>query len=212
MMSALPLMVFLMVTVVLVTTGAPTVEGMIIASMLGISAGMLVARDLAQYGEEVFSLMANRTATVAVVCWLWAGTFSGIMAASGLVEAIVWLGWKLNLQGAWLTVSIFISAAVFATSLGTGIGTVLGFTAIMYPAGIVLGANPAAVMGAIISGAAFGDNVSPVSDTTIVSAATQETDVGGGGAFPIEIRAHHLCHLDRALLCLRRRQDRFAGR
>ena len=179
MMSALPLMVFLMVTVVLVTTGAPTVEGMIIASMLGISAGMLVARDLAQYGEEVFSLMANRTATVAVVCWLWAGTFSGIMAASGLVEAIVWLGWKLNLQGAWLTVSIFISAAVFATSLGTGIGTVLGFTAIMYPAGIVLGANPAAVMGAIISGAAFGDNVSPVSDTTIVSAATQETDVGG---------------------------------
>lgn len=49
----------------------------------------------------------------------------------------------------------------------------------MYPAGIVLGANPAAVMGAIISGAAFGDNVSPVSDTTIVSAATQETDVGG---------------------------------
>ena len=178
-MSALPLMVFLMVTVVLVTTGAPTVEGMIIASMLGISAGMLVARDLAQYGEEVFSLMANRTATVAVVCWLWAGTFSGIMAASGLVEAIVWLGWKLNLQGAWLTVSIFISAAVFATSLGTGIGTVLGFTAIMYPAGIVLGANPAAVMGAIISGAAFGDNVSPVSDTTIVSAATQETDVGG---------------------------------
>ena len=178
-MSALPLMVFLMVTVVLVTTGAPTVEGMIIASMLGISAGMLVARDLALYGEEVFSLMANRTATVAVVCWLWAGTFSGIMAASGLVEAIVWLGWKLNLQGAWLTVSIFISAAVFATSLGTGIGTVLGFTAIMYPAGIVLGANPAAVMGAIISGAAFGDNVSPVSDTTIVSAATQETDVGG---------------------------------
>ena len=178
-MSALPLMVFLMVTVVLVTTGAPTVEGMIIASMLGISAGMLVARDLAQYGEEVFSLMANRTATVAVVCWLWAGTFSGIMAASGLVEAIVWLGWKLNLQGAWLTVSIFISAAVFATSLGTGIGTVLGFTAIMYPAGIVLGANPAAVMGAIISGAAFGDNMSPVSDTTIVSAATQETDVGG---------------------------------
>lgn len=82
----------------------------------------------------------------------------------------------------------------------------------MYPAGIVLGANPAAVMGAIISGAAFGDNVSPVSDTTIVSAATQETDVGGGGAFPIEIRAHHLCHLDRALLCLRRRQDRIAGR
>ncbi len=179
MMSTLPLFVFLIVTVIMVAQGAPTVEGMIIASMLGISAGMLVAKDIGQYGEAIFSLMANRTATVAVVCWLWAGAFSGIMAASGLVEAIVWIGWRLNLQGAWLTVSIFISAAIFATSLGTGLGTVLGFTAIMYPAGIVLGANPAAIMGAIISGAAFGDNMSPVSDTTIVSAATQETDVGG---------------------------------
>ncbi len=49
----------------------------------------------------------------------------------------------------------------------------------MYPAGIVLGANPAVLMGAILSGGAFGDNLAPISDTTIVSAATQETDVGG---------------------------------
>jgi len=175
----LPLFIFLIATVILVAKGAPTVEGMIIVSMLGVSAGMLVAKDIARYGEAVFSLMASRTATVAVVCWLWAGAFSGIMASSGLIEAIVWIGWKLDLQGARLTVSVFVSAAIFATSLGTGLGTVLGFTAIMYPAGVVLGANPAAIMGAIISGAAFGDNVSPVSDTTIVSAATQETDVGG---------------------------------
>ncbi|UCF14488.1 MAG: hypothetical protein JSW59_13825, partial [Phycisphaerales bacterium] len=60
-MSALPLFVFLIVTVILVAQGAPEVEGMIIASMLGISAGMLVAKDIAQYGEAVFSLMANRT-------------------------------------------------------------------------------------------------------------------------------------------------------
>ncbi|MHC4431467.1 MAG: hypothetical protein ACYTBS_06465, partial [Planctomycetota bacterium] len=96
-MSTLPLFVFLVVTVILVAKGAPEVEGMIIASMLGISAGMLVAKDIAKYGDAVFSLMANRTGTVAVVCWLWAGAFSGIMSASGLVEAIVWIGWKLNL-------------------------------------------------------------------------------------------------------------------
>jgi Na+/H+ antiporter NhaC len=163
----------------MVAKGAPVVEGMIIAAMLGLSAGLLLAKNMTEYGEAIFSLMANRTATVAVVCWLWAGAFSGILAASGLVEAMVWLGWKLSLHGAWLTVSVFILAAIFATSVGTGMGTVLGFTAIMYPAGVVLGANPAALMGAIMSGAAFGDNVAPVSDTTIVSAATQETDVGG---------------------------------
>jgi Na+/H+ antiporter NhaC len=178
-LSVLPLATFIIATIVLVIYGAPAVEGMIIAAMLGISIGMIFARNFAEYSERVFSLMANRIATVAIVCWLWAGAFSGILANSGLVEAIVWVGWKLNLTGAWFTVAVFISAALFATSVGTGLGTIVGFTAVMYPAGIVLGANPAVLMGAILSGGAFGDNLAPISDTTIVSAATQETDVGG---------------------------------
>jgi len=49
----------------------------------------------------------------------------------------------------------------------------------MYPAGIILGADPVFMFGAILSGAAFGDNLAPVSDTTIVSATTQETDIPG---------------------------------
>ena len=178
-MSVLPLAVFIMATAFLVINGAPAVEGMILAAMLGLSVGMVFARNVAEYSERVFTLMANRVATVAVICWLWAGVFSGILANSGLVEAIVWVGWKLNLTGAWFTVAVFISSALFATSVGTGLGTVVGFTAVMYPAGIVLGGSPAVLMGAIFSGAAFGDNLAPISDTTIVSAATQETDVGG---------------------------------
>ena len=72
-----------------------------------------------------------------------------------------------------------MAASLFAVSVGTGLGTIVGFTAVMYPAGVVLGAHPGALMGAIFSGAALGDNLAPISDTTIVSAATQETDVGG---------------------------------
>ena len=177
--SFTPLGVFIAATIGLVISGAPAVEGMIIAAMVGISAGMLLSRDVAAYSERVFTLMANRTATVAVVAWLWAGAFSGILADSGLVEAIVWMGTKLHLTGAGFTLAVFVSSALFAVSVGTGLGTVVGFTAVMYPAGIVLGANPAALMGAIFSGAAFGDNLAPISDTTIVSAATQETDIGG---------------------------------
>ncbi|MFQ5627967.1 MAG: Na+/H+ antiporter NhaC family protein [bacterium] len=178
-MSALPLLVFFITTAALVMLGAPAVEGMIIAAMFGISVGMLFTKNIAGYNERIFSLMANRIATVAIVCWLWAGAFSGILANSGLVEAMVWIGYKLNLTGAGFTLVVFISSALFAVSVGTGLGTIVGFTAVMYPAGIVLGANPAALMGAIFSGAALGDNLAPISDTTIVSAATQETDVGG---------------------------------
>jgi Na+/H+ antiporter NhaC len=152
---------------------------MILAAMVGISLGLLFACNVAQYSELVFSLMANRIATVALVCWLWAGAFSGLLAHSGLVEAIVWVGWKMNLSGGALVLAVFVSSSLFAVSVGTSFGTVVGFTTVIYPAGILLGANPAALMGAILSGAAFGDNLAPVSDTTIVSAATQETDIGG---------------------------------
>lgn len=177
--SAVPMVVFLAGTIVLVVRGAPVVEGMIVVAMLAISAGMVLARNPGAYSERIFSLMANRTATVAVVTWLWAGAFAGILADSGLVEAVVWLAGQARLEGAVFTAGVFFTASLFAVSVGTGLGTVVGFTAVMYPAGVVLGANPAAVMGAIFSGAAFGDNLAPVSDTTIVSAATQEADVGG---------------------------------
>jgi len=178
-MGIVPLAVFILATTCLVIAGAPVVEGMIIAAMGGISLGMVAARKPAIYTERVFALMANRTATVAIVAWLWAGAFSGILADSGLVEAIVWVGAELDLTGAAFTVSVFVSTALFAVTVGTGMGTVVGFTAVIYPAGVVLGAHPAAVMGAIFSGAAFGDNLAPISDTTIISAATQETDIAG---------------------------------
>jgi len=131
--SAVPLLVFVGVTIVLVLAGAPEVNGMIVGAMLGISVGMVFARNISAYGERVFSLMVNRTAAVAIVCWLWAGAFSGILADAHLVEGIVWIGWKLGLAGRAFTVAVFICAGLFAVSLGTGLGTVLGFTAVMYP-------------------------------------------------------------------------------
>ena len=177
--SVVPMSVFLACTVYLVVRGAAVEQGMIVAAMAGIAVGMLFVKDVAGYSERIFSLMANRVATVAVVCWIWAGAFSAILADSGLVESIIWIGWKLELSGRAFTLATFLSASLFAVTVGTGLGTTVGFTSVMYPAGVVLGADPSALMGAILSGAAFGDNLAPVSDTTIVSAATQETDVGG---------------------------------
>ena len=177
--SVVPLAVFLLFTLSLVIANAPKEEGMIIGAMIGLSLGMLFVTNVAAYSERIFTLMANRTATVAVVCWLWAGAFAGILGASGLVEATVWAGWKMGLTGKWFVIVVFFMAALFAVSVGTGLGTVVGFTPIMYPAGIILGGDPAVLMGAIFSGATLGDNLAPISDTTIVSATTQETDIGG---------------------------------
>lgn len=50
---------------------------------------------------------------------------------------------------------------------------------LLYPAAAGLATDPVILMGAVIGGATFGDNVSPVSDTTIASASTQGADIGG---------------------------------
>ncbi|MDY6822164.1 MAG: Na+/H+ antiporter NhaC family protein, partial [Deferribacterota bacterium] len=60
-----------------------------------------------------------------------------------------------------------------------GYGTVVAFCMLLYPAGVAIGSDPIVLLGAILSGAAFGDNLAPVSDTTIVSAVTQRTDIIG---------------------------------
>ena len=95
------------------------------------------------------------------------------MAAGGLVNGLLWLGMATGAQGAVFTLLVFLAAMLFALGTGTSTGTCIALTPVLYPAGYFLGADPAMLGLAILSGAAFGDNLAPVSDTTIVSAYTQ---------------------------------------
>ncbi|WP_371925970.1 Na+/H+ antiporter NhaC family protein [Halobacillus sp. A5] len=98
---------------------------------------------------------------------------------SSICRGAGWLGFQKGLQGGAFVGVTFLLSAVFATAVGTGYGTVATFGVLMYPAGVILGADPVILLAAILSGAVFGDNLAPVSDTTIVSATSQEADVPG---------------------------------
>ena len=121
-LSVVPLGVFILATTGLVIAGAPVVEGMIMAAMAGISLGMVAARNAAVYTERVFALMANRTATVAIVAWLWAGAFSGILADSGfLAQLMAWLDRNVacGVRRAEGTIVALISFANLCVSVNT---------------------------------------------------------------------------------------------
>ncbi|MFR1112458.1 MAG: Na+/H+ antiporter NhaC family protein, partial [Blautia sp.] len=66
-------------------------------------------------------------------------------------------------------------AATFFLATGTGFGTIAACMGV--PTGIELGVEPAFLAGAILGGAAFGDNLAPISDSTIASATAMEVDV-----------------------------------
>ena len=123
--------------------------------------------------------MASPVAAVTIVAWFWAGMFAQVLRVGGLVDGLVWLGGQSNATGGYFVGATFVLAATFGTAVGTGYGTAVAFCTLMFPAGLMLGADPVWLFAAILSGAAFGDNLAPVSDTTVVSATTQETDIPG---------------------------------
>lgn len=67
---------------------------------------------------------------------------------------------KLGVSGSVFTVAAFIFAALFAMATGSGFGTISTMSFILFPAGILLGANPAVLGGAIPNGVAGMFNVS----------------------------------------------------
>jgi Na+/H+ antiporter NhaC len=178
--SALPMLFFVVWAVGICIAGAPDTSGLILGAAVGLALGMLFAKPpWSAYAQAIFTGMSNPVGVVAIVAWLWAGMFAEVLQAGGLVEGLAWVGVETGLRGGWFTGATFVLAALFATAVGTGYGTTVAFCTLLYPAGLLLGSDPLVLFAAVLAGAAFGDNLAPVSDTTIISATTQHTDVPG---------------------------------
>src|SRR6056297_1487980 len=155
-------------------------SGLVAGALVSTIIGMFFAKgNWKTYANTIFEGMTQRVAATAIVAWLWAGMFANTIQAGEFVSGLVWAADVLSVGAALFPAITFILAALLATGIGTGYGTVIAFTGLFFPAGVLVGANPTLLFGAILSGAVFGDNLAPVSDTTIVSAVTQDADIGG---------------------------------
>lgn len=178
--AAIPLIFFIVWAIVLSVLGLVTEEALVLGMVIGVAIGLFFCKSKwSDYAQSLFSGMAQPIGVIAVIAWFWAGMFAKLLSAGGLVDGLIWLGFQTNVQGGFFVGLTFLLSALFATAVGTGYGTVATFGILMYPAGVILGADPVILLAAILSGAVFGDNLAPVSDTTIVSATTQDADVPG---------------------------------
>lgn len=105
---------------------------------------------------------------------LLAGGFSATAKAMGGVDAAVNLGLTL-IPAQFITAGIFLICAFISVATGTSVGTVVAIGPVAVELAQTGGLNLAMVLGALVGGAIFGDNLSIISDTTI--AATRTMDV-----------------------------------
>lgn len=172
-MSLIPFIVFIVITIGLSFINAADLNMMIASGVIGLIVGMFLVKDKVRYWDIVLEGLGDKMAMTAVLIWLVVGIYGSVLKSGHLVEGLVWLSVKLHLSGAGFCVASFLFSATFALATGAAFGTVAAMSYILYPVGILMGCNPAVLGGAIISGGLFGDNIAPVSDTTIVSTTGQ---------------------------------------
>lgn len=175
----LPFALFLLGVFYLGLSGAPAETGLWPILLGALILGLLLSRDRHAYSDGIVVGMSRPVVMTMVMAWLLAGVLGTLLGESGLVQGLVWLARSMGLSEGGYVVASFLIGALVSTATGTSLGTILVCVPLLYPGGGALGADPTILMGAIIGGATFGDNVSPVSDTTIASATTQGADMGG---------------------------------
>ena len=136
------------------------------------------------YWEAVYD--GVKEAVPVMMLLLIIGMFAEMIKISNLSIGFFWIAANLNVSPALFTALTFLFVALISSATGSSIGTMFTCFPIFYAAGVLLGSHPAALAGAIVSGGIFGDNLAPISDTTIISSSTQEyahrkgvADIGG---------------------------------
>lgn len=178
--AAVPLVFFVIWAITTSVLGVSSQIGLVMGALFGIILGLFCcSSSWSDYANGLFEGMTQPVGVVAIVAWFFAGMFSQVLQVGGLVEGLAWIGGVSGVTGGLFVAMTFLLAATFSTAVGTGYGTTVAFCTLMYPAGVALSCDPTMLFAAILSGAIFGDNLAPVSDTTIVSATTQGADVPG---------------------------------
>ncbi len=166
-----PFALFLVGVSWLAFSGAPDEKGFWPILLAALAFGLLLARDRNAYAENAIDGMSQRMVMLMVMAWLLAGVLGALMNASGFVDSLVWVATRAGLSGRWFVVAAFVVSCAVSTATGTSLGTIILCAPLLYPAGAALGASPPVLIGAILGGATFGDNISPVSDTVTVAQA-----------------------------------------
>lgn len=146
--------------------------------MLSAAVASLVALQLGFKWKEIRTgiVKSISSAMASIIILLLIGSLAGTWLLSGIVPAMIYYGLMV------LNPTIFLFAAcvvcaIVSVATGSSWTTAATVGIALVGIGTALGLHPGMVAGAIISGAYFGDKISPLSDTTNLAPAMAGTDL-----------------------------------
>ncbi len=154
------------------------VNGYVVAFFAAVIVGALFAKDDKAYGAAIIHGLSKPMFPVIVLAVILAAISGKMISASGMVQTIASYVVSVGFTGRLFVVAAFLMTCLLAFATGTSVGTYFVVIPILFPVGVMAGVAPEYMIGAIVSGAAFGDNLGPISDTTIASSATQHAELG----------------------------------
>lgn len=119
---------------------------------------------------------ADENIIIMCIIYILAGAFSTVASAMGGVDSTVNLGLSV-IPVHFMTAGMFVISALIATACGTSMGTISAVVPIAVGVAEKGGLSLPIVLGAVVGGAMFGDNLSVISDTTIAATRTQNVEM-----------------------------------
>ena len=177
--SLIPFVVLIAILVVVIKVfGADALEGGSQVSLL-MATGVIVAISMIFYRipwKEFEEAIVDNVKAVAtsIIILLLIGAVAGTWMVSGVVPTMIYYGMKVIFPSVFLFACCGISA-VIAVMTGSSWTTIATVGVALVGIGTAQGYEPGWIAGAIISGAYFGDKISPLSDTTVLASSSAGT-------------------------------------
>ncbi len=179
MVSLIPFVFLIAVLVIVIKVfGADALEGGSQVALL-LAAGVAVAISMIFYKipwkEFEDGILDNiRAVGPSILILLFIGAIAGSWMVSGVVPTMIYYGMKVIFPSVFLFASCGICALI-SVMTGSSWTTIATVGVALMGIGTAQGYEPGWIAGAIISGAYFGDKVSPLSDTTVLASSSAET-------------------------------------
>lgn len=149
-----------------------------IPMLVGMVGAAFIAWRLGYKWNEIQDAMVEGTtkALGSMMIFIVIGVLIGVWVVSGVVPSMIYYGLKL-LKPSFFFVAALLICSITSLATGTSWGTMGTMGVALMGIGYGLGMNPGITAGAILSGAYFGDKLSPLSDTTNLAPTMAGTDV-----------------------------------